>query len=165
MKHFFFFFFLKKIVFMCVSKRDEGFQCHALRRTQQRYLGFFFCLLQTFLINIMSGVERGVIFAWALFCYQRNKSCGWKTFVCAGCRKQTLKFNTSCCYLFGKNHVGCLYFTDVGFSITDCNIMWCDRASLILFDNIKRWNDNQKHYCGQVWYVCMLRYSEAPRHT
>lgn len=49
MKHFFF--------FLCVYLKEiEGFQNGALRRTRWQNLGLF-CLLQTFLMNKMSGVK------------------------------------------------------------------------------------------------------------
>lgn len=41
----------------------------------------------------------------------------------------------------------------------------CNGKYLIPCDNLKRWNKSQKHYCGRVWYVSMLKYPEAPRHT
>lgn len=58
------------------------------------------------------GQRGDVTFAWSLFVYQKNKSCG----CCAGCRKQTLPFNTSCCY-FGKN-MSPVWFADAEFNTT-----------------------------------------------
>lgn len=63
--------------------------------------GIFFGLLQTFLTKIPSGVTgRGVssLLPNLLGLWMRD-------FCCAGCRKQTLKSNTSCCYMFEKTHV------------------------------------------------------------
>lgn len=83
--------FYEALLFLCVYlKGIERFQNGALRRTRRRYLGLF-CLLQTFLMNKMSGVKGfffggpGNIFAWKPFCWWEE----WKSFgCCAGCRKK-----------------------------------------------------------------------------
>lgn len=61
---------------------------------------FFFCLLQTFLMNIMSVVKEGVCHLCShTSCLLTKKI---KDFRCPGCWKWTLQFNTSCCYI-GEN--------------------------------------------------------------
>lgn len=79
MKHFFF------IIFTCVYlKGMRVFNTVHWEGHDSDIWDFFLCLLQTFLINIMSGVKGrggGCHLCSNPFCYQRNKSYGWKTFV------------------------------------------------------------------------------------
>lgn len=128
MKHFFSFFLRKKKVFMCVSKRDEGFQCRALRRTQQRYSGLFIFWFTSNIPNKYNvrGRNGCHLCLSPFFRYQRSKSCGRQTFVCAGCRKQTLKFNTSCCYLFGKKKNMSAVSISLMLGLASLTVISCD---------------------------------------
>lgn len=148
------------IIFTCVYLKGMRVlnAMHWEGQTSDIWDVFFVCLLQTFLMNILSGVKEGCHLCSDAFCYQRNKKLELEDVCCAGCRKQILQFNTSCCYLFGKN-TSAVY---ISMMLDLTSLVWWDVTGkpLILSDNIKRWNENQKHY-----HVCMLKYSGAPRHT
>lgn len=71
-----------------------------------------------------------------------------KKFGCAGCRKTDFAIQYKLLLLL-KEHISCLSSDDDGFNIKGRR----GGVSTILYENIK---SNQKHYCGRVWYVCML---------
>lgn len=63
-------------------------------------------------------------------------------FCCAGCRKQTLKSNTSCCYMFEKTH---MISRDVTGHVLSCMTTWrgetiTKNITLGESDTYVRWN-------------------------
>lgn len=78
-KHFFY------IVFTCVYLKGMRVfnTVHWEGHNSDIYIYFFVCLLQTFLMSIMSGVKGGGCHLClnTFLCYPWNKSCGWKSFV------------------------------------------------------------------------------------
>lgn len=151
--------------YMCVILKGWGFSILCTEKDNSDIWDY--CLLQTFLMKIMSGVRREGGVSSLLenpFWYQRNESCGQKTFVALDAENGFLQFYTSCCY-FGKNMSAIYYLMTLG--LPSLVVVSCGRRRIywILYVNTQRWSDNQKHYCGRVWYVCMLKYPGAPRHT
>lgn len=70
----------------------------------------------------MSGVTVGCHLCSNPFCYQRNRSWGWRPLL-----RWMQKMDFAIQYkllLLWREYVGYLSFEDVGFKITGCDITW-----------------------------------------
>lgn len=147
MKHFFF------IIFTCVYlKGMRVFNTVHWEGHNSDIWDFFF----SFTSNIpneynVRGQRGGVIFARSLFAIR-----GMKIAVGRLLLRWMQKTDFAIQYkllLLWKEHVGYLLFMMLGLTSLVVISCGCNRKSFVLYDSIKRWNDNQKHYCGRVWYV------------
>lgn len=157
--------FYEALLFLCVYlKGIEGFQHGALRRTRRRYLGLF-CLLQTFLMNKMSGV-KGFFFGGAghHLCLKAFLLMGRiKTFwLLRWLQKKKNRLDSSCCY-FGKRKK-----VSSNLLMGWCRVQGQEDAKGTIgepWDDVKRRNENQKPNCGRVWRVCFVGKTPEPLDT
>lgn len=136
---------------VCILK-GWGFPILCTEKDTTVIFGTFFGLLQTFLMNIISGVKGGVSSLLEAFLLSEGWKLWLEDFCCAGCRKRTFAIQYKLLLLW-KEHVGYLLFIMLGLTSLAMISCGCNRKYFILCDSIKRWNDNQKHNCGRVWYV------------
>lgn len=91
--------FFFSLCFTCVYLKGMRGYC-ALRRTQQWYLGGFFLFTSNIPNEYNVRGQRGwVSTLLESFLLSWEFKLWLEDFRCAGCRKPTLQFNTSCCYV------------------------------------------------------------------